>query len=296
MKTKAAKPQSKAPPPERYQKEIKMAVEKDNVVVVEHEFAAPVEKVFGALKLGRLFFNCGAWPEKTQIDFRKGGKYLLDWAHYGQTYGEFTEIIENKHIAFTWNSDDMEIKGTQVLIDLVASPKGCKVKLRHEGFTDLETAKSHEGGWTGGLDGVDKETTQFHVRFEREFVAPVEMLYEACSGMNFFSHMGATQQNSKIDFRVGGKYDCKLEKGEIRGEFLEIEKNKKIVFTWLGTPCGMKLDKPTTVTMEFGPWGDGGKNSYLELTHEGSANNEQALSHHEGWNWIILSLYKKVCR
>jgi uncharacterized protein YndB with AHSA1/START domain len=273
-----------------------MAVEKNNVVVVEHEFAAPVAKVFEALKGGRLFFNCGAWPEKTQVDFRQGGKYLLDWAHHGKTYGEFTEIVENKRIAFTWNSDEMEIKGTRVSIDLAATPKGCKLKLRHEGFTDLETAQSHEGGWTGGLNGVDNEITKFRVHFEREFVAPVEMLYEACSGMNFFSHMGATAQNATIDFRVGGKYSLKLEQGEVHGEFLEIEKNKKIIFTWFGAPCGMKLDKASTVSMEFGPWGDGGKNSYLELTHVGFADTEQALNHHEGWNSIIWSLYKKVCR
>jgi uncharacterized protein YndB with AHSA1/START domain len=272
-----------------------MAVEKNNVVVVEHEFAAPVAKVFGALKEGRLFFNCGAWPT-TKIDFRQGGKYQIDFGRHGKTYGEFSEIIENKRIVFTWNNDDMEVQGTRVSIDLVESPKGCKAKLRHEGFADLEIAKAHEGGWTSGLSGMDNEVTKFRAHFSREVSAPVEMLYEACTGMNFFAHMGATPEKSKIDFRVGGKYSCQLEKGEIRGEFLEIEKNKKIIFTWLASPCGAKLEKPTTVSMEFGPWGDEGKNSYLELDHDGFTTDAQAIQHHGGWNDVIASIYKKICR
>ncbi len=273
-----------------------MAVEKNNVVVVEHEFAAPVSKVFAALGEGRLFFNCGVWPEDTRIDFRPGGSYRLNWAHYGKGYGEFLEIVENKRVSFTWNSDEMEIKDTRVFIDLAPSDKGCKVRLRHEGFADLETAKSHEGGWTSGLRGVENELTKHLVHIEREFVTPVELLYEACSGQNFFSHLGATPKNSTIDFRVGGRYSCQLEKGELHGEFLEIEKNKKIVFTWSGAPCGVKVDRVTKVTLEFGPWGDGGKSSYLELTHDGFPGAEAAVSHHGGWNAVIWSVYKKVCR
>jgi uncharacterized protein YndB with AHSA1/START domain len=277
-------------------KEKRMSVEKNNIVVVEHEFAAPVEKVFGALKAGRLFFNCGAWPEKTQIDFRQGGKYMLDWAHNGKVYGEFTEIVENKHISFTWNSEEMEIKDTRVSIDLAPSQKGCKVKLLHEGFSDLEMAKSHEGGWTKGLEGTDQELTKFRVHLEREFIAPVEKLYEACTGLNFFSYLGATPKNAKVDFRVGGKYSCPLEKGEIHGEFLEIEKNKKIVFTQENASTSAKLERPTKVALEFGPWGDDGKNSYLELSHEGVTGESSALAHHEGWNSAFWNLYKRVCR
>jgi uncharacterized protein YndB with AHSA1/START domain len=274
-------------------KEMNMAIEKNNVVVVEHEFAVPVAKVFAALKEGRLFFNCGAWPEETKVDFRTGGKYLLNFAHYGKTYGEFLEIAENKRVVFTWESDDMEVKGTRVSIDLAPSARGCKLKLKHEGFTDLETAKGHEGGWTCGLKSMDDEATKYLVHIEREFVAPVAMLYQACSGTSFMKFLSPKTLN--VDFRVGGRYHGTFEKGEIRGEILEIEKDKKIKFTWESS-CGGALEKPSTVTMEFGPWGDDGKNSYIELLHEGLTTEEQALSHHEGWNELIWNTYKKVCR
>lgn len=230
-----------------------MSVEKGNVIVVEHEFAAPVAKVFGALKQGRLFFNCGAWPEKTQIDFRPGGKYRLDFAHYGISHGEFTEIIENKRLAFTWNSDAMEAKDTRVSIDLAPSPKGCKVRLRHEGFSDLETAEGHEGGWNAGLTGCDEELTKFRVHIEREIVAPIGMLYEACASLNLFSQMGSIAKSTK-------------------------------------------LDHPTKVSVEIGPWGEDGKNSYIELTHDGLTSSEAALAQHEAWNLALWSLYQRVCR
>ena len=273
-----------------------MAVEKSNVVVVEHEFNAPVAKVFEALQAGRLFFNCGAWSEGTTIDFKVGGKYRFNWGHHGSTYGEFTEIVKDKRVAFSWNFDDMNVK-SRVAIDLVPQGKGCKVKLRHEGFEDQEIAESHNGGLTEGLAGFDAELTQYRLRIEREFVAPVEMLYEACSGLQFFSQLGAKAETSNIDFRVGGKYSCKVENGgTIHGEFLEIEKNKKIVFTWEAAPCGTPIEKTTTVRMEFGPWGDGRKNSYLELIHEGFTSAEATCQHHTGWNQTVWKIYNRVCR
>ena len=273
-----------------------MAVEKNNVVVVEHEFAASVSRVFDAIKAGRLFFNCGAWAEDTKVDFRVGGKYKANWGHHGSTTGEFTEIVENKRVAFTWNFAEAEVK-SRVTIDLVAQGNGCKAKLRHEGFDSHEAAESHEGGWVGGLDGLGGELTKGRLRFEREFLASQEMLYEACAGLNFFSNMGATPTNSKIDFRVGGSYSCKLDNGNtIHGKFLEIEKNKKIVFTWEASPCGASLEKTTKVSMEFGPWGDGGKNSYIELIHEGLPDSESACSHHAGWNSVLRKIYDRAQR
>ena len=123
---------------------------------------------------------------------------------------------------------------------------------RHDG------AEGHEGGWCGGLKGMDEEMTKSLVHMEREFVVPVELLYDACSGTHWASIMGLATQGAKADFRVGGRYSVQLQKGEAHGEFTAIEKNKKIAFTWEGTPGGFKLEKPTQVTLEFGPWGDDG--------------------------------------
>lgn len=72
-----------------------MSTEKNNVVLVEREINASASRVFEALKAGRLFMNCGAWLEGTEIDFREGGRYRFNWGHHGNTYGEFTEIVEN---------------------------------------------------------------------------------------------------------------------------------------------------------------------------------------------------------
>lgn len=270
-----------------------MALGKNNVVEVEHRFEVPPAKVFAALKEGRLLYNCGAWPEGTSFDFRVGGKYRFSWGHGGATWGQFTEIVPDRRVAFTWNFDEAEVVDTKVTIDLAPDGKGCLVKLRHEGFASAEIAKMHDGGWVGGLSDFDNELVGHRVKLDREFHVPVEMLFEACAGLALFANMGATSSNSKIDFRVGGRYSATLEKGELRGEFLEIVKNKRIVMTWENAPCGEPIEKPTRVTMEFGPWGDGGKHSYLELVHEGFTTDAATVSHHTGWNSILEKIYKR---
>ena len=127
-----------------------MALEKNNVVVVEHRFAVSPSRVFTALKEGRLFFNCGALPQKSKFDFRVGGKYRAEWGKETSAFGEFKEIVADKRVVFTW---DFEGEGldTLVTIDLAADGAGCLAKIRHEGFKDKETAEAHEGGWTAGL-------------------------------------------------------------------------------------------------------------------------------------------------
>ena len=194
-----------------------MAIGKNNVVQVEHVFAAPAARVFGALSEGRLFLNCGAWSTTSQNDFRVGGKYRFDWGHKGSNYGEYLEIVVNKRVVFTWNSDEMKVK-SQVTIELIQEGERCKLKLRHEGFENLEIAEAHDEGWAGGLADFDAEVTKRRVFISREFLAPVEMVFDACSGLAFFSELGATAAKSKVDFRVGGRYSCQLENGhEVRG-------------------------------------------------------------------------------
>lgn len=265
-----------------------MSVEKNNVVLVKHEFSSPREKVFSAIGEGRLFFNCGAWPEKTEIDFRVGGRYLLNFAHHGMISGEFLEIVANKRVAFTWIPEGSGFN-TRVTIELAGEGNRCAVTLTHEGFgDDRGMAEQHEGGWTGGLQGMDNEVVKRRLHFSREFLTPVEKLFEACSGMRLFTNFGASGKNATIDFRVGGHYKCDLANGNtISGEFREIVKDKKITFTWESTST-------TLVTMEFGPWGEGGKTSYLDLTHEGFASDDEAGTHHPGWNRVLWSVYKKT--
>ena len=270
-----------------------MPIEKNNVVIIEYEFKAPLSKVFDAILEGRLFYNCGAWPQTTKIDSRGGGKYHLDFGHYGSTTGEFTEVIKDQRICFSWNPLGMDLQ-TRVTIEFSGDSKSCKVKLRHEGFSDREMAQDHEGGWTGGLVDMDAEMGQRRIKIDRQYFTPVEALFKACSGMAFFNEMGAHPTKSKVDFRVGGTYECVVPGDRvIRGKFTEIVPNEKIVFTWDASPCGVELDRPSLVTLEFGPMGEGNKHSYLCLTHEGFTKDEQVLSHHEGWSSVTRKMYDR---
>lgn len=259
-----------------------MSVDKNNVVTVEYRFKASVNKVFEAIKAGRLLYNCGAWPGGSKIDFRTGGQYRMDVKKYGMNYGEYTEIVENKRIAFTWNNDSMEMK-THVLIELSPDGTGCKLNLRQEGFANSEIAAGHEGGWNSGLKDMDGEMTHYRVKFDRGFSLPVEMLFEAFSGMSLLTYLDANPSKAIIDFKIGGKYKGESKSGPLRGEFLEIEMNKKIVMTW---------EPGTQVTMEFGSMGDDGKNSYIELLHEGFKSDNETREHHSRWNEVMEKIFK----
>ena len=137
---------------------------------------------------------------------------------------------------------------------------------------------------------MENEVVHNVIKLDREFKVPVEMLYEAFAGLAYTEY---TAVERKIDFRVGGRYSFKTETGaHFEGSFLEIEKNKKIVMTWETPLCA----KATKVTMEFGPWGDDKKHSYVELIHEGFSKAEEGIAHHMGWNIVLEKIQDRVSR
>ena len=95
---------------------------------------------------------------------------------------------------------------------------------------------------------------------------------------------GATCTRCDIDLRVGGAWrtDILGESGEthvLRGEYREIEKPHRLVFTWT---FGRPEDGPrpiTEVTLEFGARGRG---SELRVFHR-DLPPDMADSHERGW-------------
>ncbi len=93
----------------------------------------------------------------------------------------------------------------------------------------------------------------------------------------------------ETDFRVGGQYSIVMhgEEGDYahRGEYLEIDPPKRLVFTWVSSwaPEG---ERDTRVTISLDPAGEG--KTRLRLVHE--AITTWYDNHEQGWAAILAKL------
>jgi uncharacterized protein YndB with AHSA1/START domain len=261
-----------------------------NEVRVEKTINKPAKTVFQALAEGRLFNNCGAAQDKLEIDFRTGGQYTLSFSN-GQMKlcGKFTEIVPDKKIGFTWGdkgSDD-GLPFSQVSIELFGEGDKTRVLILHTGFKTQEEVESHKGGWTSGLNDLSEELVEGRIRLVRTYPVNRDTLYKTCSDMRkFLGCVSTDAAGGELDFRVGGQYRFRTEKGEIFGKFEEIVPGKKIVLSWL-SGCDQKFDRATRVTLSFDDEEDG--ESSLELTHE-FLPQDSVKSHREGWEFVAKEL------
>ncbi|MHA1536426.1 MAG: SRPBCC family protein [Alphaproteobacteria bacterium] len=97
----------------------------------------------------------------------------------------------------------------------------------------------------------------------------------------------------EVDLRIGGRYRIVVVVGEAErehwGEYLEIERPDRLVFTWFSDNTG---GGETLVTIEFKAHGSGttGARTELILTHEQLPDRQAAMQHEAGWTNILDAL------
>jgi uncharacterized protein YndB with AHSA1/START domain len=92
---------------------------------------------------------------------------------------------------------------------------------------------------------------------------------------------------AEVDLRVGGRYriDNLLPDGKtltIEGEFREIERPSKLVYTWR-----MGKEESSLVTVRFEPSGDA---TEVTIVHDQVPSEQIRESHAKGWNGCLESL------
>lgn len=140
-----------------------------DTVVAEIFIAAPPERVFQAISDPQQLSQW--WGQKDlyriterSADVRPGGKWScsgvgVDGRKFG-VEGEYLEVDPPRRLVHTWVATYMGPAKTVVYWDLEPQPvhglhpsgpkkagTGTLVKLRHEGFADLQSAQSHGDGW-----------------------------------------------------------------------------------------------------------------------------------------------------
>jgi uncharacterized protein YndB with AHSA1/START domain len=97
----------------------------------------------------------------AETDVRVGGRYrvrfrMLDGSEH-ESSGEYLEVVRPQRLAMTWRWAGGEDPGESLVeIDLRAIPTGTELTFTHSRLHDEETRRSHEEGWNGALDKLER--------------------------------------------------------------------------------------------------------------------------------------------
>jgi uncharacterized protein YndB with AHSA1/START domain len=94
--------------------------------------------------------------------------------------------------------------------------------------------------------------------------------------------------NADLDAQPGGTFRCEVIPGHIaRGEYVEIDKPNRLVFTWGWDGSGDVPPGSSTIVIELASDGDG---TSLHFVHKDLPNAEAIASHAHGWDHYLPRL------
>jgi uncharacterized protein YndB with AHSA1/START domain len=94
--------------------------------------------------------------------------------------------------------------------------------------------------------------------------------------------------NADLDTQAGGIFRCEVIPGHIaRGEYVEIDKPNKLVFTWGWDGSEDVPPGSSTIVIELASDGDG---TSLRFVHRDLPNAEAIASHAHGWDHYLPRL------
>ena len=131
-------------------------------------------------------------------------------------------------------------------------------------------------------------STETAVRRELAIAASPETVWEF-----FVDPEKATRwmgKSARLDPRPGGEYRVEVISGNIaRGEFVEVDRPRRLVWTWGWEPGSPSPVEPgsTRIEVELVPEGDG---TLVRFAHTGFEDAEAAGTHAHGWDHYLERL------
>lgn len=140
------------------------------VLHIERVLDAPPERIFAAWTdpavLRRWWAAQPDWTgADASTDVRVGGRYRLSMRDSAggvrSVAGEYIEVDPPRHLSYTWaweSHGDSEAPGavTVVSVDFVAEGSSTRVVLEQRGFATQSDQESHDEGWRGCLDNLER--------------------------------------------------------------------------------------------------------------------------------------------
>jgi uncharacterized protein YndB with AHSA1/START domain len=142
------------------------------------------------------------------------------------------------------------------------------------------------------------EVEKLSLEIRRLIKAPRDRVYAAWTDpgqlKEWFGPENVHTNDLVADVRVGGKYwwdltNAEGEKITCRGEYLELEPDRKIVFTWQFDDDEAWENHTSIVTVELSDRENG---TEVRLRHERLPSEESRDRHAEGWNSVLNKLEK----
>lgn len=133
---------------------------------------------------------------------------------------------------------------------------------------------------------AESKTGEWNLFLNRTFNYPVDKVFEAWTDPAALRKWFCNHGEADFNVKEGGSFTTEVmcdTKGKcvLMGGYLEVVKNKKIVFSWQWQDEPLSLAGETIVTVEFIDLGD---STEIRLTQSGFANEDFRNSHIEGWN------------
>jgi uncharacterized protein YndB with AHSA1/START domain len=134
-------------------------------------------------------------------------------------------------------------------------------------------------------------TGETSLRIERSFDASPEEVFDAWTNPEVLKRWWAVHPDGKtpvadVDLRVGGRYRLSMENpdGErhtVGGEYREVERPKRLVYTWQWELDSGEPGDISSVTVEFIERGD---HTDVVLEHTGLPDPDSRDRHARGWS------------
>jgi uncharacterized protein YndB with AHSA1/START domain len=127
----------------------------DGVILAAVEIAAPAERVFRAISSEEIA-NWWGSPSTYRVtrwtgDIRPGGWWRSEGVSTDGTAfavsGTVLQVDPPWLLVQTWRYEHKPGETTTVRFRIESIPGGCRLTVRHEGFTDRSSCESHASGW-----------------------------------------------------------------------------------------------------------------------------------------------------
>lgn len=97
----------------------------------------------------------------AQTDVRVGGKFrvVMRETESGEIHdvsGVYREVEPDRKLVFSWAWITTPERESLVTVSLQPISEGVELTLLHEQFFDEDARDSHNGGWTGSLDRLER--------------------------------------------------------------------------------------------------------------------------------------------
>jgi uncharacterized protein YndB with AHSA1/START domain len=145
-------------------------------------------------------------------------------------------------------------------------------------------------------------TTAAELRLERTFDATAEAVFDAWTNPEVLRRWWAGGPDwetplAEVDLREGGSYRLAMHDPEggmthtVGGEFTEIRRPERLVYTWTWEDMPESPSDGSVVTVDFAEQ-DG--RTTVTLVHSGLRTDESRARHEHGWNACLDNLESRV--